>query len=77
MKILHIAPNAPYNRGWGYQENLLPKYQKKLGHDVTVIVRTKLHREAEVADLLEVDGMTIPAAESVYLFFHQEELQNQ
>ena len=33
--------------------------------------------EAEVADLLEVDGMTIPAAESVYLFFHQEELQNQ
>ena len=32
--------------------------------------------EAEVADLLEVDGMTIPAAESVYLFFHREELQN-
>ena len=32
--------------------------------------------EAEVVDLLEVDGMTIPAAESVYLFFHQEELQN-
>lgn len=31
---------------------------------------------AEVADLLEADGMTIPAAESVYLFFHQEELQN-
>lgn len=31
--------------------------------------------EAEVADLLEVDGMTIPAAEQVYLFFHQEELQ--
>ena len=31
---------------------------------------------AEVADLLEVDGMTIPAAEQVYLFFHQEELQN-
>lgn len=33
--------------------------------------------EAEVADLLEVDGMTIPAAEAVYLFFHREELQNQ
>ena len=31
---------------------------------------------AEVADLLEVDGMTIPAAEQVYLFFHREELQN-
>lgn len=33
--------------------------------------------EAEVADLLEVDGMTIPAAEQVYLFFHQQELQNE
>ena len=33
--------------------------------------------EAEVSDLLEVEGMTIPAAESVYLFFHQEELQNE
>ena len=31
---------------------------------------------AEVADLVEVDGMTIPAAEQVYLFFHREELQN-
>ena len=31
---------------------------------------------AEVADLLEVGGMTIPAAEQVYLFFHREELQN-
>lgn len=50
MKILHIAPNAPYNRGWGYQENLLPKYQKKLGHDVTVIVRTKLHRDGQIVD---------------------------
>lgn len=33
--------------------------------------------EAEVAELLEVDGMTIPAADQVYLFFHREELQNQ
>lgn len=31
---------------------------------------------AEVAELLEVEGMTIPAAEQVYLFFHREELQN-
>lgn len=31
---------------------------------------------AEVADLLEAEGMTIPAAEAVYLFFHREELQN-
>ncbi|WP_317856340.1 excinuclease ABC subunit UvrC [Chakrabartyella piscis] len=29
--------------------------------------------EAEVADLLEVDGMTIPSAEGVYAFFHIKE----
>jgi len=38
MKILHIAPLAPYNVGWSYQENLLPKYQRKLGHEVRVVV---------------------------------------
>lgn len=40
MRILHIAPLSPYNVGWGYQDNLLPKYQKKLGHEVCVIVST-------------------------------------
>ena len=38
MKILHVAPLSPYNIGWSYQDNLLPKYQRKLGHDVYVIV---------------------------------------
>ena len=50
MKILHIAPNAPYNRGWGYQENLLPKYHKKLGHDVTVVVQTRTHQDGAIVD---------------------------
>lgn len=35
MKIIHITEN--YIPGWGYQENLLPKYQKLQGHDVIVI----------------------------------------
>jgi len=35
MKITHICQY--YNDGWGYQENLLPRYQKKLGHDIVVI----------------------------------------
>ena len=35
MKIVHICQY--YNEGWGYQENLLPRYQMKLGHDVVVI----------------------------------------
>lgn len=37
MKILHISPDAPFNEGWGYQENLLPKYQARLGHQVVLI----------------------------------------
>ncbi len=35
MKIVHIADC--YIDGWGYQENLLPQYQKRAGHDVVVV----------------------------------------
>ena len=35
MKIVHIAQH--YNDGFGYHENLLPRYQKKYGHEVTII----------------------------------------
>lgn len=35
MKILHICQY--YNDGYGYQENLLPRYQQKLGHEVLVV----------------------------------------
>lgn len=38
MKIMHIAPLSPYNVGWSYQDNLLPKYQRKMGHEVVVVV---------------------------------------
>lgn len=43
MKILHICLNGPYVEGWGYQENLLPKYHKKLGHEVWVLANNKKH----------------------------------
>lgn len=36
MRIVHICFNA-YTDGWGYQENLLSQYQKKEGHDVSII----------------------------------------
>jgi glycosyltransferase involved in cell wall biosynthesis len=45
LKIIHIAPNAPYEEGWSYQENLLPKYQAKLGHQVILAVSTERHLE--------------------------------
>lgn len=50
MKIVHIAPNSPYNDYWGYQDNLLPKYQKKLGHDVTVIITNTMHKDGKIVE---------------------------
>lgn len=54
MNIVHIAPNSPYNDGWGYQENLLPKYQHKLGHKVTLIVSDKMFYEGKIVTSDEV-----------------------
>lgn len=64
MKIVHIAPNSPYNDYWGYQDNLLPKYQKKLGHDVTVIITNLMHEngkkvETECGDYVLNDGVRV------------------
>lgn len=50
MKIVHIAPNAPYNDYWGYQDNLLPKYQRKLGHDVSVIITNRMHKDGKIVE---------------------------
>ena len=50
MKIVHIAPNAPYNEGWGYQDNLLPKYHARLGHDVTLIITNRTHCDGNIVE---------------------------
>lgn len=36
-KILHICLAGRFTDGWGYQDNLLPKYHRKLGFEVYVI----------------------------------------
>ncbi|MBQ8739416.1 MAG: glycosyltransferase family 4 protein [Clostridia bacterium] len=51
MKIVHIAPSAPYNDYWGYQENLLPKYQKKLGHEVVIITTNLIHKDSTIVEI--------------------------
>lgn len=38
MRIVHIVASAPYNDNWGYQDNLLPHFHCRLGHEVSVIV---------------------------------------
>lgn len=65
MKILHLAPSAPYNEGWGYQENLLTKYQSKLGHEVTLVITNRENRpngkveEIEPCDYMSPDGFRV------------------
>ena len=37
MKIVHLCLGAFFPDGYSYQENMLPKFHKKLGYDVEVI----------------------------------------
>ena len=37
MKVVNLILGNSYNEGWGYQENLLSKWQKLNGNDVTII----------------------------------------
>ena len=55
MKILHVAPLSPYNIDWSYQDNLLPKYQRKLGHEVWVVVSPFENTSNGKADVGETD----------------------
>lgn len=45
MNIVHICLNGPYTDNWGYQENIIPRYHKKMGHNVTVIALNKKHSD--------------------------------
>ena len=37
MKIVHICLACFYIEGWGYQENILPKYHVKMGNEVLLL----------------------------------------
>lgn len=37
MKIVHLCLSCFYIDNYSYQENMLPKYHVKMGHDVTVV----------------------------------------
>ncbi len=41
MKIVHLCLSSSFIDGYSYQENILPKYHVKLGHDVTLIASTE------------------------------------
>ena len=37
MKIVHVCISAPWDEKYAYQENLLPRYHRLMGYDVTII----------------------------------------
>lgn len=37
MKIVHICLCGPFNDGWNYQDNILPKYHRKMGYEVSIL----------------------------------------
>ena len=43
MKVLHLCLSAFYIDGYGYQENILPRMHKKLGHDVLIVASTETY----------------------------------
>lgn len=40
MKILHLCLGCFYVDNYSYQENMLPKYHKEMGHDVEIVAST-------------------------------------
>lgn len=72
MKICHLALEAPYNEGWGFQENLLTKYQVKMGHDVTLVISNKencINNQqiiVPVADYISPDGFRVVRLDHIH-----------
>lgn len=64
MRIVNIAPNAPYTDYWGYQENLLPKYQAKAGNEVwffgtNIRWENNMQVECECGEYTLTDGVHV------------------
>lgn len=45
MKITHIVLCGPVTDGWTYQDNLLPKYHKKLGYQVSLVTSKYVYNQ--------------------------------
>lgn len=63
MRILHICM-VQYSDGWTYQENLLAKYHKRLGNDVTVLTSMLCYQEGKLVEdtktqFTDVNGVSV------------------
>lgn len=81
MKIVHINLIDQFNDDWSYQDNLLPRMHKRMGHDVTMI--TTCRKFGHDGSLIDVepqsytlpDGVKIIRLENQKKFFIKK-LQN-
>ena len=69
MKIVHICLACFYVEGMGYQENILPKMHKMMGHDVTILASDftfepsgKIQKRA-LGDYINKDGVKVKVIE--------------
>jgi len=53
IKVVHICLCGPVTDNWSYQDNLLPKYQKKLGMEVSVITSKWIYNNKGMLDIDE------------------------
>lgn len=57
MKILHVCLAAFYIDGYSYQENLLPKFHKKLGYDVEILASLDTFNEKGEKQTLQASNV--------------------
>lgn len=72
MRILHLALQSPYNEGWGYQENLITKYQVKLGHEVTLVTTVYQNNTQNQKELCDPQDYVSPDGFRVIRLKHRK-----
>ena len=79
MKIVHLCLSNFYIDNFGYQENILPKYNKDDGHEVTIIASRFTYQKgkpglADVGEYINADG--IKAVSYTHLDVYKRQLQS-
>lgn len=69
MKIVHVCTSSAFGEIYAYQENLLARYHRKMGHEVTVIApvfdTVALDEKKEAGEYLLDDGTKIIRLETL------------
>lgn len=59
MKIVHVCLCGNFSETYAYQDNLLPKYHRRAGHDVTIIASAYSIQKATGGHVVEKSGVKI------------------